>query len=197
MSGPMQEYLFLEGKKLYDRGSHAKAIEVWANILPDNLYSPVAYILTARAYLSLKRPRKAEAVLQEFLKKFPHSPYESLAEETLLDVQYRLSNPEVTDVLASMTARANADEKPGLILRRARLERRLKHYDKAAELYGHLFIRYPATVAGLAAADELAWMVFHGKAKRRLLPRKISSPELAGWLARDALIWPRIAISSC
>lgn len=166
VSGPMQEYLFTEGKKYFDEGKTVQAIEIWSNILPDGLYSPVAYVLSTRGYLDLGRAQSAEDILKEFLKKFPKSPYRTMVQEALVDVMCRSSKPGAADMLASLVAQASTEKKADLILRWARLERGLKNYSKAAELYGRLFIRYPATVEGLAAADELAWMVFHGKVER-------------------------------
>ncbi len=47
-TGPMQEYLFAEGKKQYDAGQLDRAAEVWTNIVPDSLDGPIKYLLLAR-----------------------------------------------------------------------------------------------------------------------------------------------------
>ncbi len=162
-TGPVQEHLFLKGKKLYDSGHLKKAIRVWSYILPDRLFGPVAYILTARSHARLRQPEKAEDLLREFLKKHPRSPYRNLAREDLLDALCRQKKPEARNLLRSAIRRARADEKPALILREADLEQGLGKYSEAADLYGRLYVQYPASVPGLKAAERLTGMVSRGK----------------------------------
>lgn len=160
----MQEYLFLQGKKLYDAGRPARAEQVWKNLPPDRVYAPVAAILVARSHRKLGRPGRAEAVLKEFLQKYPTSPYRHMARDALVRALSAQGKPETRGMLKSMLARARKDEKPALILRAARLERRMGNFKAAGVHYQELFLNYPASVEGLKAANELARMVFVGKA---------------------------------
>ncbi|MEJ2716085.1 MAG: transglycosylase SLT domain-containing protein [Deltaproteobacteria bacterium] len=163
-SGPMQEYLFLEGKKLYDAGKPARAIQAWKNLPPDRVYAPVAAILVARSHRRLGRPDRAEAVLRRFLQKYPTSPYRHIARDALVEALSAQGKPEARGMLTSMLATARNGERPALILRAARLERRLGNFKAASVQYQKLFLHYPASIEGLKAANELARMVFVGKA---------------------------------
>ena len=71
----MQDYLFVQGMKFSQERRPAAAIRVWEKILPDPLYGPCAYILTARLYRKIDRPARAEGILKEFLHKHRTSPY--------------------------------------------------------------------------------------------------------------------------
>ena len=62
-----------------------------------------------------------------------------------------------------MIEKASEKDKPALLLQLSDLEKRLGNYSDAASRYRVLSLNYPATVEGLKAADEIAWMVFHGK----------------------------------
>ena len=165
-TGPIPEYLFVEGKKHYDAGSLQSAAEVWSNIFPDTLYGPVAYILLSRGYHKAGNLEKAEEALKELLRKHPGAVYRAAAKEELVRLLCEQKKPEAVPVLAEMIQQAPEKDKPELLLRLAQLERHLGNHAKAAEHYRNLFLNYPATVEGLKASDDLAWMVVHGKIER-------------------------------
>jgi soluble lytic murein transglycosylase len=170
---PMQDYLFTQGMKFSEERRPAAAIRVWEKILPDPLYGPCAYILTARLYRKIRRPARAEETLREFMDKHPKSPYRRLAEKMLLDAMVERRKPEAVSRLRSMIPKASKRERPALLLELARLEKARKEYEDAAKHYTDLFLHYPATLQGLRAADELARLVFVGK----VAPPKFSERE--------------------
>ena len=167
-SGPMQDYLFKEGKRHYDEGDYEKAQEVWSNVFPGTLYGPVSYLLLADGWASKGKYDRAETLLKACLRSHPNSVYRQTAREALINALYRQGKPEVKPLLGAMVGRASEKEKPALILRLAELNRRLSDYTEAARHYRNLFVKYPATVEGLQAAKAIAWMVFHGKIPRMM-----------------------------
>lgn len=160
---PMQDYLFTQGMKFSEERRPAAAIRVWEKILPDPLYGPCAYILTARLYRKIDRPARAEGILKEFLHKHRTSPYRQLALDMLLEVMAEQRKPDAVRLLRSMVSKATKKDRPALLLQLARLEKARKEYEAAAQHYRALFLDYPATLEGLRAADELARLVFVGK----------------------------------
>lgn len=172
-SGPMPDYLFKEGKRHYDEGDLEKASEVWSNIFPGPLYGPVSYLLLAYAWETKGDYAKAEAFLRDCLREHPHCVYQQAAREALVEAMYRQGKPEALPLLRSMLEKAPEKDKPAFILRLADLNRRLSHDNDAATQYRKLFVKYPATVEGLQAADAIAWMVFHNKIPRMMF----SEPE--------------------
>ncbi len=70
-TGPMQEYLFVEGKKLYDAGKLDRAADVWTNIFPDTVYGPVAYILLARGKHRVGNDKAARGPARRLSKNAP------------------------------------------------------------------------------------------------------------------------------
>jgi soluble lytic murein transglycosylase len=167
-----QEEILLEGKKRFDAGQPAKAIEHWRHMSPDTIYGPVACILAARAYEAMGRLDRAETVLRELLEVHPDSPYKDIAKQALLDVVYRQEKDEALKMLDDEIDKASRSGKPPLLLKAARFERKQKHYKAAEQYYRILYFDYPATVEGMAAADELAWLVFHGKIEKPSIPDK-------------------------
>ncbi len=161
-TGPLQEYLFVDGKKQYDRGNLEGAAATWANILPDNLYGPVAYLLLAGGYASSGKLDKAEAQLRDLLDKHREGVYRDVAREALTEVLFREKKAEAVELLKSRLAKAADKDKPPLLLKLAQLERHLGNNAKAAEHYRKLFLEQPAGVEGLKAGEDLAWMVVHG-----------------------------------
>jgi soluble lytic murein transglycosylase len=159
----MQDYLFAQGKKFYDAHQPSEAVRVFEKILPDSFYGPVAHILLARSYRNLEQHDRAEAVLKEFLKKNPESPYCDLARSALVDALTAQGKGEALTTLNSMIQAARDTEKPELILAAANLKKRLNEYGDAAANYRKLYLDYPASVPGLKAADELARLAFLGK----------------------------------
>ncbi|HTY21597.1 MAG TPA: transglycosylase SLT domain-containing protein [Desulfomonilaceae bacterium] len=164
-SGPAQEYVFKEGKRYYDAGDLDRARATWENIFPDMVYGPVTYLLLARKLMA-GRPESAETVLKEFLNKHPGSVYDLAARAELSEALYRQAKPEARALLVSMSEKAAEKEKPPLLLQLGNLEKRLGNYSEAASRYRTLYLNYPATVEGLKAADDIAWMVFHEKIPR-------------------------------
>lgn len=161
-SGPAQEYIFKEGKRYFDSGDFDRARATWENILPDTLYGPVAYLLLARNRAS-GYPNQAEILLKELLSKHPNTVYNGRAREALADVLCRQAKPEARALLLSMMEKAPERNKPALLLQLSDLEKSIGNYSDAASHYRILFLNYPGSVEGLNAADDLAWMVFHGK----------------------------------
>ncbi|MGO9566397.1 MAG: transglycosylase SLT domain-containing protein [Desulfomonilaceae bacterium] len=162
-TGPMQEYLFVEGKKHYDAGELDRAAEVWTNIFPDTLYGPITYLLLARGKQRIGNDRAAEALLQECLKRHSTSVYCDSARRALAEVLFRQGKGEAKSLLLSLLAKASDRDKPDLTLKLAELDRRLGNHSEAAAQYRTLYLNYPASVEGLKAADDLASMVFHQK----------------------------------
>ncbi|HMK35444.1 MAG TPA: tetratricopeptide repeat protein, partial [Desulfomonilaceae bacterium] len=175
-TGPVPEYLFAEGLKRYQAGELDGASETWENVFSEPTYGPVAYILLARARQKLNEHAKAETLVQDFLKKHPDSVYQNLGQELLADALYHQNNPKAASLLSHMIAKAPDKDKPGLTLRLAELEKRLGNYPSAASHYRSLFLNYPASVEGLKAGDDLAWMVFHSKVAK---PEFSESEQLA------------------
>ncbi len=63
-SGPMQDYLFKEGKRHLDAGDINQAQEVWSNLFPGALYGPVSYLLLAQGWTARGAHGKAEFTSQ-------------------------------------------------------------------------------------------------------------------------------------
>ena len=162
-SGPAQEFIFKEGKGYYDSGQFDRARVTWNNIFPDTLYGPVAYLLLARKSLETGSPDNAEILLKEFLNKHPGSVYQRQARQELADALCRQAKPEAKALLVSMIEKASEKDKPALLSQLGDLEKQLGNYSDAASRYRALSLNYPASVEGLKAADEISWMVFHGK----------------------------------
>jgi len=160
---PMQEYIFLEGKKHFDTENLESAEEVWKNIFRDPLYGPVAYVILSRAYRKTGNLDKAESFLKEFLRNYPNSVYLDMVRLSLVEILCEQGKPEAVPVLTSMLKKASEKDNIRLTLRLAALERHIGNYSKASAHYRDLFLNYPASVEGLQAADDLAWMVVHEK----------------------------------
>ncbi len=162
-TGPMQEYVFMEGKKHYDSGNTAAAAKVWKNILPDNLFGPPAHILLARAYRKAGHLERAEAILKELAQNHPNNVYGDLAKEALAEVLTEQGKAEAVPLLGSLIQKATDKSKARLLLSLAQLERRLGDHSGAADHYRKLYLEFPASVEGLKAGDDLAWAVFNHK----------------------------------
>jgi soluble lytic murein transglycosylase len=175
-SGPAQEYLFKEGKRYYDGGELERARETWENIFPDGLYGPVAYLLLSRSYLHAGKPERAEALITEFFAKHRNSPYQDEANRIFSEALCRQVKKEAVPFLLSLLGKGSERDKPALTLRLAEVRKRLGNHAEAATNYRTLFLNFPATVEGLKAADELAWLIFHGK----IPPMKFSDAEQMG-----------------
>jgi soluble lytic murein transglycosylase len=183
--GPVvQDALFAEGKRHFDSGDLDAAQAVWSNVFQRTPYGPVAYCLLARGRVAAGEPDKAEAMLKEFLLRHPASPYRDMAKEALADIYCRQVKPEGKIVLNAILARAGEKDKAGLILQLAELERRIGSYPEAAAHYRELFLKYPASVEGLKASEDIAWMVFHGKIPRMLFTEREQLDRAAGLHAK-------------
>ncbi|MEW6530511.1 MAG: transglycosylase SLT domain-containing protein [Thermodesulfobacteriota bacterium] len=162
-TSPIHEFLFLQGKKLYDGGRPDQAVNVWKNIPSDSFYGPIISILSARAYRRLGEEAQTERVLREFLRKHPSSPYADVARTTLFESVFTQQKArEALELLPDLLRRADPKEKPALIIKAARLERELKRYPDAVKHYRMLYLEHPAAPEGLKAAEELSWLVMHG-----------------------------------
>jgi soluble lytic murein transglycosylase len=165
-AGPMQAYLFAEGKKHYDAGAPEQAAEVWRHVFPDTLYGPPAYLLLARGF-STQKPDRAEALLKELLAGRHSGVYHDLAQRELAIILWEQRKPEAAKALTDLLSKATDRERSELILRLAQLDKNLGDYPKAVAHYRTLYLNDPASVEGLKAADDLAWLVFHGKVGRQ------------------------------
>jgi soluble lytic murein transglycosylase len=172
-SGPMQDYLFKEGKRHYDGGDFDRAREVWSNLFPGKLYGPVSYLLLAQGWADKGEHAKAESLLRQCWQQHPEGVYSHVTRDALVDALYRQGKPEAKTLISAMLEKAPEKDKPSLILRLAELDRRMSNYADAAARYRRLFVKYPATVEGLQAADGIAWLVFHNKIPRMMF----SEPE--------------------
>jgi soluble lytic murein transglycosylase len=162
-TGPMQEYVFVEGKKHYDSGDVIGAEKVWKTILPDTLFGPPAHILLARAYRKSGHLGHAETILKQLSQNHPHHGYDALATDLLAEVLAEQGKPEAVPLLTSMTQTATDKNKSALLLKLAQLEKRLRNYPAAADHFRKLYLEQPASIEGLKAGEELGWMVFHHK----------------------------------
>lgn len=160
---PAAERLFVEGRKLSNAGKHSRAIQVWEKVLDDEIFGPVAAILSARSWRYLGNDEREEILLKEFLKKHPDSAYRRIARDELVDVLAAQGKPEARILLKEMLKTAAKEEQPALTLRAARVERRLGNDTGAAQFYRQLMLSHPATVEGLSASEELTKLVFLGK----------------------------------
>lgn len=156
----------MHGKKAYDAGKYSSAVKAWSGAETGALLDPIRGLLMARAYEAMGRHDRAERSLRLFLERHPKSPYKKLAEDALLKNVYAQNKSEAIEVLGRRIASSDNGDKPSLILMAADLHKKMGNSKEAAELYGKLFVRYPATVEGLEAAEKLAWLVFYGKAPK-------------------------------
>jgi len=163
----MQEYLFSEGKRHYDAGDPERAAEVWRHIFPDALYGAPALMLLARGFKETHKPDKAEAHLRELLTNRNSGVYRDMAQREFGEVLCDQRKPEAVGVVKNLLAKAADKDKSSLTLRLAQAERDRGDYGKAVTHYRTLYLNDPASVEGLRAADDLAWLVFHGKAQRQ------------------------------
>jgi soluble lytic murein transglycosylase len=179
-TGPVQEFIFKEGKGYYDSGQLDRAWVTWGAIFPDTLYGPIAYLLLAEKSLESGKPHKAEILLKELLDKHPNGVYQRLARRELAEALCRQAKPEAKALLVSTIGKASEKAKPALLLQLGNLEKQLGNYADAASHYRALFLNYPAAVEGLKAADEISWMVTHGKTPKM----EFSEVEQMGRAAR-------------
>ncbi|MDQ7781281.1 MAG: transglycosylase SLT domain-containing protein [Desulfomonilaceae bacterium] len=163
VSGPVQKYLFDEGLKHFNAGNIDQARGVWKNLLPDELYGPTTLLLLARAYLDKGDPAKSETLLVELLKDRPDSVYSQQAKRMLAEALCRLRKADAVPLLTALMADAPDKDLPSLLFSLGKLHRQLGNHSDAAVHYRTLFLEYPASVEGLAASEDLAWMVVHGK----------------------------------
>lgn len=167
VSSPAQT--FGEGKKYLESGQLQKAQEVWQPLFPDSLYGSVALLLLSRAFLDKGHPEKAEALLRVFMERHNRTPYRDKGRELLIEALVRQQKPEARDMITSLLEASPEKERAPLILKLAQLERHLGNYQAAVIQYRKLLVQYPASVEGLKAGEDIAWMVVHGKIPRLML----------------------------
>jgi peptidoglycan lytic transglycosylase len=168
--------VFTSGLKQYRAGKLDRAARIWRNVLSDPTYGPVAYLLLAKASQKLGNHKDAEAIIRDFFQRYPHSVYNDTARDILTDALYDEGRPEATRLLSQMISNASEKEKPALIFRLAKLEKRLGDHCSAASHYRILYLNYPASIEGLKAGEALAWMVFNCKIPK---PEYSESDQLA------------------
>ena len=171
-TGPLGKYLFENGRKHFSAGKIRLAEKDWASLLPDSLYGPVVYILLARGYREKGDLAKSESLLKDLLKHHRGTVYADQVQRQLVDVLCLQRKGEAVPLLKSMIRKAGSKDMPRLIFLLAQLERRLGNHEEAADLYRKLFLKYPASVEGLKASEDLAWMVVHGKIPRPVFSEK-------------------------
>ncbi|MEW6348456.1 MAG: transglycosylase SLT domain-containing protein [Thermodesulfobacteriota bacterium] len=155
----VHERLLLESKKLLDAGRFARAAKTLGPVCDDELWGDVARILVARCYVKLKQPEKAQAIVEEFAAKHRESAFAPMAQEILVHSLCDQGSLKAREPLLKMIAKAPPKDRPVLIEKAARLEERLGDFTRAASHYRRLFVRYPASVEGLAAEKGLADLV--------------------------------------
>lgn len=168
--GPVREDAFSKGKRFLDSDNVKKAQEAWSEVLRTSPYGPVAYILLARGYRKAGDAALSESLLREFLRNNSGSIYTDCARDLLVEALVDQKKKEAVTFLEAMVRRASECEKTAPLLKLAILERHLGNYDKAATHYRELFLKYPASVEGLQASDDLAAMV---------LKKNISKPTFS------------------
>lgn len=171
-TGPIQKYMFEEGLKHFRAGRIDQAHNAWRNLFPDGLYGPAALLLLARAYSAGEDPARSETLLDELLRSRPDSVYSQQAKRMLAEVLCRQRKAEAVPLLTSMIDKAPDKDLPNVLYLLAKLQRQLGNYSDAVVHYRTLFLQYPASVEGLHASDELAWMVVHGKIPRPTFTEK-------------------------
>ncbi len=171
-SGPAQQYMFEEGLKHLLAGRIDPAGRVWKKIFQDALYGPAAYLLLAHAYSVNGDPAQSETLLKELLEDRPHTVYSEQAKRILAEVLCRRRKAEAEPLLTAMMKKSRDKDMPRLLFLLAKLHRQIGNYGDAVEHYRKLFLKYPASVEGLAASEDLAWMVVHGKIPRPTFTEK-------------------------
>jgi soluble lytic murein transglycosylase len=161
--------VFAEGKRHYDAANLQKAQESWTALFADPLYGPVSLLLLGRANLEKGHPDRAETLLRTFNERYGNSVYRDEATEILIEALIQQHKPEARTLLTTVLAKSPESEKPSLLLKLADLERRLGNYPAAVTHYRKLLVGYPASVQGLKASEDVAWMVVHGKTARLML----------------------------
>jgi soluble lytic murein transglycosylase len=162
-SSQVSDYLLMEGKKLHDAKKYPEAARIWEKLFGDRAWGPLSHILVARCRRMTGEWSRAERVLAEFLKKYPDSPYGAVARESLVEALVAQRKKEALPMLRAMMEKAKDEDKPRLILDAATVETRLGAYKEAAAHLRTLVLRYPATVEGLKAREEIHRLVFLGK----------------------------------
>ena len=169
---PVHEFVFSEGHRHYVEGDLAGAEKLWVGIRSDGLFGPVSELLLAKGYVNHGDPDRAIVLLKRFLDNHPSDRYADMARKILVDALCKTRNIEAADLLKSMAGKASAQEKPRLIYLLARLHRHAGNHQQAAQYYRTLFLEYPASVEGLKASTELAWMVVNGKIPKPTFSRQ-------------------------
>ncbi|MFH1114476.1 MAG: transglycosylase SLT domain-containing protein [Pseudomonadota bacterium] len=164
--GPAQQYMFEEGLKHFSAGRIDQADQVWKKIFRDAFYGQAAYVLLADAYRLNGDPARSETLLKELLEERPNTVYSEQAKRILAEVLCRQHKAEAVPLLTAMAEKARDNAVPRLLYLLAKLHRQTGNYGDAVVHYRKLFLTYPATVEGLAASEDLAWMVVHGKIPR-------------------------------
>ncbi|MCL5124769.1 MAG: tetratricopeptide repeat protein [Deltaproteobacteria bacterium] len=154
---------FLAGKQALEEGNVAKAEQFWKPILGDSLYGPVSYLLLAKGFAHYKSFAKSEALVRDFLKLYPSSPYRDASIEDLTEYVYQQGKPEAHKLLSQSLTDASESRKQTILLRLGDLEAHSKAFDKAFTYYRKLYLNYPATPDGLQAKDRISRLVFNGK----------------------------------
>lgn len=162
-ASPVSELVFSEGYRHYTEGDVAAAEKLWIGIRSDSVYGPVTLILLARAYHAARDPRNAVRLLKDFVAKGEPGPYGEVARTIYVEALCAARDTEAIPLLQAMIRNGSAHERPKHIYSLAKLYRFSGDHAKAAEQYRTLFLEHPASVEGLRASDELAWMVVHGK----------------------------------
>lgn len=169
---PVHEFVFTEGHRHYIEGDLTGAEKLWVGIHSDALYGPVADLLLAKGYLSHGEPDRAVQLLRKFLDNRPSPGYADMARKILVEALCKTQNVEAANLLQAMIGKAARQDKLRLIHCLARLHRQAANHEQAAQYYRTLFLEYPASVEGLKASKELAWMVVNGKIAKPTFSRR-------------------------
>ncbi len=117
-SPDMQEYLFAQGKRLYESGRPDQAVNVWKNIPRDSFYDPVVSMLSAKCYSKLGRHDQAEKELKEFLSRHNDSPYRDAARRALFDALHSQGKAEALELVPAVSrgAKEKVDFRTSFVL---------------------------------------------------------------------------------
>ncbi len=155
----VHERLLQEGKRLYDSGRFAQAIKALSPALGDEFWGPVASITAARCYARLNQPDKVQSVLEAIPASDREGLYSSMIKELLAQALCDQGKEHARGLLSQMIHNRAEKDRPDLILKAAQLDERLGDSSRAVENYRRLFLRYPASVAGLKAEEQISRLV--------------------------------------
>jgi soluble lytic murein transglycosylase len=157
------ERKIIEANKALEQDRLATAIRLLRGVLDEDVYGPVAGIIISRSYLKLGCPEIAESYLRRLLKRDSASVYKDMILELLVDSLCAQQDTDALKIIERMVHESRRSEKPELIFKAAQLHHHVQNFDSAEKLYRKLYFEFPASLAGLRAAERLASLVVQKK----------------------------------